>query len=158
MKQIKKHFKKYFTTEIGIEFKACLYFFAILLYYSTYRIIGGSLDANIIVMAEIIASTYIMGYIQVYLLRNFDEAESFGPFELVAVTGCSLVYGAESYFLNWFDKDLVVSIIFVGYMLFCYLCVIAIYYFKRLIDTELLNEELEEFKKKGDNEDESDRD
>lgn len=158
MKKLKKHFIKYFTTEIVIEFKASLYFFAILLYYSTYRIIGGSLDANIIVMAEMIASTYIMGYIQVYLLRNFDEAESFGPFELFAVTGCSLVYGAESYLLSWFDKDPVVSIIFVGYMLFCYLCVIAICYFKRRIDTELLNEELEDFKKKGADEDESDRD
>lgn len=150
-------FKKYLTVEIGIEFKASLYFFAILFFYSIDRIIGGSFEANIIVMAEMIATTYIMGYIQVYLLRNFEETDSFGPFELFAVSVCSTIYGLESYFLSWFDQKIVVSIIFTGYMLFCCLCMIAVYYAKRHIDTELLNMELEEFKRKGDSLDESDR-
>lgn len=151
-----KWFKRYFTTEIGIEFKASLYFFAILLFYCCYRILGGNFEANIIFMLEMIISTYVMGYIQVYLLRNFEETDSFGPFELFAVTGCSAVYGLESYFLNWFERSTAVSLIFTGYMIFCFLCMIAIYYLKRHIDTELLNEELEEYKQKG-VKDESDR-
>lgn len=151
-------FKRYLTVEIHIEFKAALYFFAILLFYSCYRILGGSLEANIIIMAEMIASTYIMGYVQVYLLNNFEEHDSFGLFEVLAILGCSVVYGLESYFLNWFDKNPTVSLIFTGYMIFCYVCMTAVYYMKRHIDTELLNMELDAFKRKGDSLDESDRD
>ena len=70
--------ERYLTKEIGIEFKACLYFFAILFFYCMYRILTGSLDASIIHMAEMIFACYIIGYIQVYLLWNFDEAEALG--------------------------------------------------------------------------------
>lgn len=148
-------FKKYLTAEIGIEFKASLYFFAILFFYSIYRILEGSFDANIIVMAEMIASTYVMGYVQVYLLKNFEEVDFLGLFELLACIGCSVVYGLESYLLHWFDQRIGVSMIFAGYMLLCYVCMFGVYYMKRHIDTELLNMELEAFKRKGDMEDES---
>ena len=58
----------YLTKEIGIEFKACLYFFSILFYYCVYRMIGGIFDASILHMTEMIFTCYFIGYIQVYLL------------------------------------------------------------------------------------------
>ena len=64
--------ERYLTEEIGIEFKACLYFYCILFFYSMYKVIGGSWDASIIHMAEMIFATYGMGYLQVYGLSNFD--------------------------------------------------------------------------------------
>lgn len=139
-------FKKYLASEIGIEFKASLYFFFILFFYCIYKVINGSLQADIIIMAEIIITTYIMGYIQVFLLKNFEETEKIGFFEVMACIGCSLVYVVESYIFNWFDKNIVTTGIFGIYMIFGYFCMIAVYYVKRHFDTELLNQELDDFK------------
>ena len=65
--------ERYLTKEIGIEFKSCLYFFAILFFYCVYRMLQNSFDAEIIHMAEMIFTCYIIEYIQVYLFGNFDE-------------------------------------------------------------------------------------
>lgn len=141
-------FKQYLGSEIGIEFKACLYFFAILFFYSMYRILQGSFFANIIVMAEMIFSTYIIGYIQVYLLGNFDEAEQLTWREILASVFCSIVYSSISFFGKWYDRNITVTVLFFCYILFCYICAFFIYKIKRDVDTAVLNHELENFKKK----------
>lgn len=141
-------FKQYLASEIGIEFKACLYFFAILFFYSMYRILQGSFFANIIVMAEMIFSTYIMGYIQVYLLGNFDEAEQLTWREILASVFCSIVYSGISFLGKWYDRNITVTVLFFCYILFCYICVFFVYKVKRDVDTAVLNQELENFKKK----------
>ena len=141
-------FKQYLASEIGIEFKACLYFFAILFFYSMYRILQGSFFANIIVMAEMIFSTYIIGYIQVYLLGNFDEAEQLTWREILASVFCSIVYSSISFFGKWYDRNITVTVLFFCYILFCYICVFFVYKVKRDVDTAVLNQELENFKKK----------
>ena len=138
--------ERYLTKEIGIEFKACLYFFAILFFYSMYRICIGSLEASIIHMAEMIFSCYIIGYIQVYLLWNFDEADTVGAKEIAGVIICTAVYSLLSYFLNWFDKNLWVTLGLAAYVLVTYICVILIYKTKRNIDDKKLNEDLALFK------------
>ena len=141
-------FKQYLASEIGIEFKACLYFFAILFFYSMYRILQGSFFANIIVMAEMIFSTYIMGYIQVYLLGNFDEAEQLTWREILASVFCSIVYSGVSFLGKWYDRNITITVLFFCYILFCYICVFFVYKVKRDVDTAVLNHELENFKKK----------
>ena len=141
-------FKQYLASEIGIEFKACLYFFAILFFYSMYRILQGSFFANIIVMAEMIFSTYIMGYIQVYLLGNFDEAEQLTWREILASVFCSIVYSGISFLGKWYDRNITVTVLFFCYILFCYICAFLGYKVKRDVDTAVLNHELENFKKK----------
>ena len=141
-------FKQYLASEIGIEFKACLYFFAILFFYSMYRILQGSFFANIIVMAEMIFSTYIIGYIQVYLLGNFDEAEQLTWREILASVFCSIVYSGVSFLGKWYDRNITVTVLFFCYILFCYICAFFIYKIKRDVDTAVLNHELENFKKK----------
>lgn len=70
--------ERYLAVEIGIEFKACLYFFCILFFYSMYRLLCGSMEASILHMGEMIFLTYGMGYIQKYILDNFDEADRWG--------------------------------------------------------------------------------
>lgn len=139
-------FKRYFTTEIGIEFKACLYFFAILFFHSVYQIIGGCYSVKIVIMAEMIFLTYTMGYIQVYLLRNFEETDKIGGYEVVASVGCSIVYTVVSYIFSWFDRSILVTGIYFIYMVICYFSMIGVYYAKRHIDTELLNADLAKFK------------
>ena len=104
--------ENYLTTEIAIEFKACLYFFAILFFYCTYRLFLGSTQASILHMAEMIFLTYAMGYIQVYLFSGFDEAEALGVKESFYVFLCSLLYAGISFLGGWFDKKAWLSILF----------------------------------------------
>lgn len=144
-------FEKYLTEEIGIEFKACLYFYCILLFYSIFRIIAGSFEANIIHMAEMIFSTYVMGYVQVYLLSNFDEGERLGGKEICYLILCSGIYTILTYICNWFDKNILVSIIFFFYIAFAYVCAFLIYKIKRDIDEKILNEDLRTFQERGRN-------
>ena len=144
----------YLTKEIGIEFKACLYFFAFLFYYCVYRLINGVYDASILHMTELILACYIIGYIQVYLLWNFDEADSLRVKEIVGMVGCTCVYCLLSWLFNWFNKNLLVTLIFAAYILLVYVCVYLIYKYKRIIDDKKLNEDLKLFQtehKKEDN-------
>ncbi len=141
-------FERYFTKEIGIEFKACLYFFAFLFFYCTYRVILGIYDASILHMAEMIFINYLMGYLQMYLLWNFDEAEKLGAKELFGMLLCTLLYTGLSYGLGWFDQNKAVTLGFFVYILFMYLCVYFIFKFRRRIDEKILNEELEAFKER----------
>ena len=137
--------ERYLTKEIGIEFKACLYFFAILFFYCVYRILQGSFSADIIHMAEMIFTCYIIGYIQVYLFNNFDEADVPGVREFAGMFVCTGLYCLVSYLGGWFDKSVIASLIMAGYILFTYVCVFLVYRSKRRIDDKKLNEELRLF-------------
>jgi len=144
-KKGKSLWETYLTREIGIEFKACLYFFAILFYYCTYRVICGVYEASILHMGEMILSCYVICYIQVYLFRNFDEAEKLKVREILGLTVCTALYVGISISGKWFDSKTGVYIGFVGFILLMYICVIIIYRTKRKIDDKKLNADLKLF-------------
>jgi len=135
----------YLTKEIGIEFKACLYFFALLFYYCTYRVASGIYQASILHMAEMIFSTYVIGYIQVFLLWNFDEADELNFKELIGMVICTGLYTLLSLLCGWLDKKLWITIGFFAYIFFMYICVYFIYKIRRKIDNKILNDELSIF-------------
>lgn len=141
-----KWLKRYLYSEIGIEFKACLYFSVILFFYFIYQVVQGSFYASIIVMTEMVLMAYFMGYLQVYLLENFDESERFGRKEGIKALLCSLLYTFVSYLLGWYDKNTIVTVFFFCYLLLVYVCVFLVYKIKRDADTVRLNRELEQFK------------
>lgn len=141
--------EKYLAEEIGIELKACLYFFCILFYYTMYRLLGGSLDANIIHMAEMIFLTYGMGYAQVYLMNGFDEGDDLGVREIGLMILCSLVYTGVSYWGGWFNRNAGVTVGFMCYMVLAYICAFFVYKIKRTVDAKILNEELKTFQERG---------
>ena len=147
MKQDKKLslWERYLTNEIGIEFKSCLYFFAILFFYCMYKVINGSLEANIIHMMEMIFACYIICYLQILVFWNFDEADKLGGKESIGLVLCTLLYAMVSFVGNWFDKNIVVTLIFIAYVAFMYFCVFLIYKTKRRIDDKKLNEDLKIF-------------
>ncbi len=144
-KKRKSLWEAYLTREIGIEFKACLYFFAILFFYCVYRVICGIYDANILHMGEMILTSYAICYIQVYLFRNFDEAEKLKGREILGLLVCTALYAAVSFFGKWFDDRVFVYIGFAVYILVMYLCVFLIYKTKRKIDDRKLNDDLKLF-------------
>ena len=138
--------ERYLTKEIGIEFKACLYFFAILFFYCIYRICIGSVVAEILHMAEIIFLAYLIGYLQVFALWNFDEADHLGRKECIGIAVCTAIYTVVSYLLKWFDRNLYVTVGFAAYVIFLYVCVYLVYKCRRKIDDKILNADLELFK------------
>ena len=138
----------YLTKEIGIEFKACLYFFAILFFYCCYKVMNGIWDAGIIHLAEMIFTCYIIGYIQVYLFRNFDECDQLEIREYAGIAVCTFLYCVVSYLGRWFDRNLPATLLFALYLLITYICVIFVYRSKRRIDDKQLNEELRMFQTK----------
>lgn len=137
--------ERYLTKEIGIEFKACLYFFAILFFYCMYRLVQGIFNAGMLHMAEMILAAYIIGYLQVYVFWNFDEADTLGGREWLGLGVCTVIYSLLSYFLKWFDKNIWVTVGFAAYVVVMYVCVFFIYKSKRRIDDKKLNEDLRLF-------------
>lgn len=138
--------ERYLTKEIGIEFKACLYFFGLLFFYCIYRICMGQMVASILYMAEMIFATYIIGYLQVFVLWNFDEADQLGKKEILGIVICTSIYTVLSYLCKWFDQNIYVTIGFFVYVAFIYVCVYLIYKSKRRIDDKMLNDDLALFK------------
>ena len=138
--------ERYLTKEIGIEFKACLYFFALLFFYCIYRICTGNVVAEILHMAEMIFLAYLIGYLQVFVLWNFDEADHLGRKECIGIAVCTAIYTVVSYLLKWFDRNLYVTVGFAAYVIFLYVCVYLVYKCRRKIDDKILNADLELFK------------
>ena len=142
----KKYWNSYLSKEIAIEYKACLYFYSILVFYCLYLATKGVFQASVLYMCEMILSTYLMGYLQIYCLDNFDEAERFGGTGLLKTLLCSGIYTGASYVFGWFDKKLWITVVFFLFFVFAYWCVYLINKIKRDIDTKNLNEMLEQFK------------
>ncbi len=144
--------ERYLTKEIGIEFKSCLYFFAILFFYCMYRVINHVYSADILHMTEMILLCYAIGYIQMLLFNNFDEAEKLRGREIAGIIFCTALYTGLSYLFGWLDKNIMVTAFFALYIVVLYICVFLIYYTKRKIDDKELNKELELFKARPDKE------
>ena len=141
-------FERYLTEEIGVEFKACLYFFCILFFYAMYRVLNGNFEASISHMAEMILLTYGMCYLQLYFMNNFDEGERFGIREVLYTISCVGIYTGISYWGKWFDRNLAVTAGYAAYMMFAYVCAFLVYKTKRDIDGKLLNEDLKAFQER----------
>lgn len=141
-----KRINKYLLSEINIEFKACLYFFAFLFFFCCYRCTLGEYSYSILHMAELILATYIMGYIQVFFLHNFDEEDEFNLFTVGCAIACSVVYSILALVLGWSNGNLLLTFFFFLYSVLCYICAQLVYKVRRNLETEKLNLELESFK------------
>lgn len=143
----KENFLRFLGAEIWIEYKACLYSFCMMVFYCFYLLCGGIYQASILILAEMVFAAYFMGYVQVYLLKNFDESDRLGKREIWSVLFCSFVYTLISFVLAWFDKSLPATGLFFLFMLFSFGCVCMVNRMRRAYDTRNLNKMLEEFKK-----------
>lgn len=139
-------FEKYLTKEIGIEYKACLYFFAMLFFYSIVSLCRRQTMVSILHLAEIIAANYILCYVQVYLLWNFDESDHIGFHEVIGMLVVGLLYAGASFGFNWFGRNALITLGFFVYTLFMFLCANWINRIRRRIDEKILNENLLRFK------------
>ncbi len=139
-------FEKFLADELGIEFKAAMYFYTMFFFYFVYQLSRGNWQADLWVLMQMMATTYIMGYIQVFLLGNFDEAERVTWQVVMKVICGALVYTCISYIGKWFDRNLTVTLIYFVFMIGCYGCAYWVYSFRRSVSTKKMNEELNMFK------------
>ena len=151
MKKILEFFERYLTRKIGVEIKCCLMFFMILCFYSGYKLLGGSYDASITHMFEMVILAYIFGWIQALIGSDFDEVDRLCTKDRAVVIGGSSLYAFASFIFGWFEKNLMVTAIFAGYMTVTYLCIFLIYKIKRAIDAKLLNDDLRQFQQRDKN-------
>lgn len=146
--RIKERLKNYLGIEVGIEYKACLYFFCILFFYCCYQLVQRQYTVAILHMAELVLCNYIMGYAQMYVFENFDEAKRLGVKEIISMILCTAIYTAASFGFGWFDRGVIVTVIFALYMLLVYVCVFLVNKIKREWDSAQLNDMLAAFKEK----------
>lgn len=143
---MRNRFRNYLSNEIAIEYKACLYFFCFLFFYCVYLWYRKVYSVTMLFIFELIMTTYFMGYLQVYLMHNFDESEQFGKWEAFMTLLCTCIYTAVSFLFGWFDRSFPVSVLFFFYVFFSYICAWLVNKIKRKIDTENLNNMLSVYK------------
>lgn len=141
-----RRLKACLSAEIAIEYKACLYFFVILFFYCCVLAFRGIFQAGLLHMGEMILAAYLMGYLQVYVLGNFDEAETLGKREVFYILLCTAIYAGISWLCGWFDRNPAATAGFAGYMAFAYWCAYLVNKIKRDTDTEKLNQMLTKYK------------
>lgn len=139
--------ERYLSKEIGIEFKAGLYFLFILFFYCVCRIMESNWNAGILHMTEMILLTYGMGYFQLFCLNNFDEGERLGLREVFYILLCAGIYTLVAWICKWFDKSLLLLFFFL-YLCVGYVCAYWLYKVKRDLDSKALNGELKEFQER----------
>ena len=140
-------FERYLSKEIGVEFKACLYFFCILFFYCVCRIAQGDWNASILHMMEMIFLTYGMGFFQLLCLDNFDEGEKLGLRESLYILLCVGIYTFVAWLGKWFNGPLQLFL-FILYLCLAYVCAFWVYKIKRDLESKALNEELKEFQQR----------
>ena len=140
--------EKFLSNEMDIEQKSPLYCYTIMFFYLGFRLLSGSFSASVWAVAGIIIATYLMGYVQLYLLGRFDEAGALTGKVVLKAVLCSLIYTAVSWLCGWFDRSPVVTAVFFFFMLGCYGCVYWFFSIKRTITTKQMNDELAAFKQK----------
>ena len=145
--KLKEKFKFCLSAEVVIEYKACLYFCCILAFDCFYLMYREFYLISILHLFEMIMAAYFVGYLQIYVFHNFDEAERIDIYSVFGAVLCTGFYTGVSYLLGWFERNLAVEILFSVYMLLLYFCIYTIHKIKRAIDTEKLNGMLTEFKK-----------
>lgn len=141
-----KGFQRYLKIEVMVDYKACIYFFCMLFFYCMYLLTQHIFAANMLHMLEMIIAAYVMGYLQVCLFSNFDEAEHIGKKEIIFMFICTLLYTGCSYLFGWFDKNPAATGLFALFIFLSFWCMYLANKIKRAADTEQLNEMLAAYK------------
>ena len=142
---MKSRWKGFLSREIAIDYKTCIYTLCLLIFDA-----GFQYHISILFLIEMITCAYIVTYVQVYLFNDFDEAKRFSLKEWVELLACIILYDLLAYLLGWFGRGNVawVLIFFSVYLLICYFSIYIANKIKRKIDTNRLNQLLEDYKKK----------
>ena len=99
-------------------------------------------------MLEMVMLAYILGWIQMLIGSDFDEVDRLNIKDWFVVIGGSAIYSLVSFAFSWFERNIVITLIFAVYMVIAYLGIFLIHTMKRAIDAKLLNNDLQKFKQR----------
>ncbi|MGT2907841.1 DUF3021 domain-containing protein [Streptococcus dentiloxodontae] len=142
-----KWWERFLSQEIANEYKTAVYCFCVYFFYAVYQLLQGRTTANIYYLIEMVIAAYVITQIQVFLFKNFDEADRLARRELLGLIVCSCLYGAVGQWLSWFDGNLLAAACFIIYVMLEYLTIFIANKIKRHIDSKKLNQLLESYKK-----------
>lgn len=147
---MKSKWKDFLSKEIAIDYKTCIYTLCLLIFDAGFQLWHHQYHISILFLIEMITCAYIVTYVQVYLFNDFDEVKRFSLKEWVELLACIILYDLLAYLLGWFGRGNVawVLIFFSVYLLICYFSIYIANKIKRKIDTNRLNQLLEDYKKK----------
>lgn len=145
---MKNKWERFLSQEISIEYKAGIYSLCHLLYCACYLIWQQTFSIGLLQIAEIALLSYLICNLQVYALKNFDEAERLSGTWWLSALLCTGLYLLAVHFLNWFDGHLLSWLGFGIWQLFCYVCIYLVNKIKRRIDSKHLNNLLKTYKEK----------
>ena len=147
---MKSKWKDFLSKEIAIDYKTCIYALCVLIFDAGFQLWHHQYYISILFLLEIITCTYIITYVQVYLFNNFDEAKHLALKEWLGLVVSIILYDLIAYLLGWFGRGNISWILgfFSIYLFICYFSVYIANKIKRKIDTNRLNQLLEDYKKK----------
>ena len=147
---MKSRWKGFLSREIAIDYFSCFFSLCLLIFDAGFQLWHHQYHISILFLIEMITCAYIVTYVQVYLFNDFDEAKRFSLKEWVELLACIILYDLLAYLLGWFGRGNVawVLIFFSVYLLICYFSIYIANKIKRKIDTNRLNQLLEDYKKK----------
>lgn len=143
---MKTRWERYLSREISIKYKAGIYSLCHLFYCACYLIWQRTFSISLLQVAEIAFLSYLICNLQVYVLKNFDEAEKLTSKWWLSSLLCMGLYMLAVYAMNWFDGNIPVVLGFGIYQLYCYYCIYLINKIKRRIDSKRLNQLLDSYK------------
>ncbi|EHI74699.1 Uncharacterised protein [Streptococcus criceti] len=141
-----KWWERFLSQEIANEYKAAIYCFCVYFFYAVCQLLQGRTTANIYYLIEMVIAAYVITQVQVFLFKNFDEADRLARRELLGLIVCSCLYGLVGQWLSWFDGNLLAAACFVLYMMLEYLTIFIANKIKRNIDSKKLNRLLNDYK------------
>lgn len=145
---MKNKWENFLSREISVEYKASIYSLCHLFYCACYLMWNGRYQISLLQIAQITLLSYIMCNVQIYLFKNFDEADRLTGQWILAAVICSGIYLFAVQLMNWFDGKWGLAFGFGAYQLFCYVCIYFLNKIKRRIDSRHLNTLLKNYKEK----------
>ena len=109
--------ERWITIKIGVEVRCCLTFFLMVFFYCVYRLLGGSAEAGVWHLAEMIGVAYLFGWVQALLHADFDEMDRLGPKEWAVLISGAAIYALTAWLGGWFDASALVTVLFFIYMM-----------------------------------------
>ena len=146
--KMKTKWQQWISREVSLEYKTSLYCFCLYFFYACHQLLKGVTTASIVVLFQMALVAYGVTFIQFYFFDNFDEADHIAGKKVLGPLVCTSIYSLVAYFLNWFDKRILVFSLFMAFLFLEYFLIFYFNRLKRKIDSKHLNQLLEDYKRR----------
>lgn len=144
-------FKKFYVRMANAKFVTGIYVMAHLFYFMLFEYLQGSSGLSFVLVFQLMAVSALLAvFHSLYLLPGFDiEKGVMQTRNIIWMTGSMLIVFAGIYIFGWYRTyDLIYMIVYVLVMILSLALMLVNMVYERQIDSEILNNELNEFKQR----------